>query len=125
MQHNMLLHTNKETNFNITRVRYLYDIGYPRSTIPTRSYTRSSVPFWSFLMSIHGVTFTMADGTIYFVLYLVEVTRTIHIIVATLLYIVHLITEPLLLPSLLPDLSHGHVRYIVQPVIQWPLRQVK
>jgi hypothetical protein len=65
--HNMLLHTNKEINFNITHVRYLYDINCPRSTIPTRGSACSSVPFWSFLMSIHGVAFTMTDGIMYFI----------------------------------------------------------
>jgi hypothetical protein len=124
MQHNMLLHTNKEINFNITRVHYLYDIGCPRSMIPTCGATHSSIPFLSFLMSIHGVAFTMIDRIMYFILHLIEVTKTIHIIVVTLLHIVHLVTKPLL-PSPLLDLSHGHVRYIVQPIIQQPLRWVK
>jgi hypothetical protein len=74
MQHIILLHTNKKINFNITHVCYLYDIGCPRSMISTRDVTCSSVPFWSFLMSIHGVAFTMAYGTMYFILYLVEFT---------------------------------------------------
>jgi hypothetical protein len=41
--------------------------------IPTGDAMRSSVPLWPFLMSIHGVPFTMADGTMYFILDLVEV----------------------------------------------------
>jgi hypothetical protein len=117
--------SNKRINFHITRVCCLYDIGWTRSMIPTRGATRSSVPLWPFLMSTHGVAFTMANGTIYFILYLVEVTWTIHIIVVTLLHIVHLIMEALLLPSSLPHLSHGHVQYIVWPVIQRSLRWVK
>jgi hypothetical protein len=93
-------------------VCYLYDMGCPRSMIPTHSTTCSSVPLWPFLISIYGVAFTMADGTMYFLFYLVEVTRTIHIIIVTLLHIIHLIIETLLL-SPLSHLSHGHVRYIV------------
>jgi hypothetical protein len=76
-------------------------------------------------MSNHGIAFTVADGIMYFIFYLVEVIRIMHIIVVTLLHIVHLVTEALLLSSPLPDLSHGQVRYIVQPVIHQPLRQVK
>jgi hypothetical protein len=94
-------------------VSYLYDIGCPRSTIPTCGTTRSSVPLLAFLMSIHGVPCTMADGTMHFIFYLVEVIRTIHIIVVTLLHIVHLVMEALLLSSPLSHLSHDHVRYIV------------
>jgi hypothetical protein len=37
------------------------------------------VPLWPFLVSIHGVAFTVADGTTYFIFYLVKVTQTIHI----------------------------------------------
>jgi hypothetical protein len=87
-------------------VYYLYDNGCPRSTISTRGTTRPWVPLWPLLMSIHGVAFTVTDGTMYFIFHLVEVTRTIHIIVVTLLHIVHLVMEALLLPSPLP---HGHV----------------
>jgi hypothetical protein len=76
-------------------------------------------------MSIYGVTFTVADNTMYFILQFVEFTRTIHIIVVTLLHIVHLVTEALLFPSPLPHFLHGHVRYIVLPLIHWLLRQVK
>jgi hypothetical protein len=76
-------------------------------------------------MSIHGVAFTVTNGTIYFSLYLVEVTQTIHIIVVTLLYIVNLITEALLLPSPLPHLSHGHVRYIVHQPLRWVKQRLK
>jgi hypothetical protein len=72
-------------------------------------------------MSIHGVTFTTTDGIMYFILDLVKVTRTIYIITVTLLHIIHLITKVLLLSSLLSHLSHGHVRYIVLPLIHRPL----
>jgi hypothetical protein len=89
--------------------------------IPTHGVTHPWVPLWPFLMSIYGVAFTMADETMYLIFYLVEVTRTIHIISVTLLHIIHLITEPLLLTSTLPDLLHGHVRYIVHPIILRPL----
>jgi hypothetical protein len=106
-------------------VCYLYDISFPRSTIPTRGATRSWVPIWPLLMSIHSVTFIMVDGTTYFIFNLVEVTRIIHIISVTLLHIIHLVMELLLLTSPLPDLSHDHVRYIVHPIILWPLRRVK
>jgi hypothetical protein len=102
-------------------VCYIYDIDCPRSAIPTRGATRPWVSLWSFLMSIHGVTFTMADRTIYFISYLVKVTQTIHIISVTLLHIVHLVMELLLLISPLLDLSHGHVQYIVHPIILRPL----
>jgi hypothetical protein len=61
----------------------------------------------------------------YFSLHLVEVTQTIHIIAVTLLHIVHLITESLLLLSPLLHLLHGHILYIVLPLIHWPLRRVK
>jgi hypothetical protein len=61
------------------------------------------------LMSIPGVAFTVTDGTMYFIFYLVEITRTIHIIAITRLHIIHHITEMLLLLSLLTDLSHGHI----------------
>jgi hypothetical protein len=98
-------------------VCYLYDIGCPRSTIPTHNATRSWVPLWPFLMCIHGVAFTMADGTMHFIFYLVEVIRTIYIIAVTLPHIIHLVTEALLLLSPLLYLSHGHVWYIVQPII--------
>jgi hypothetical protein len=60
--------------------------------IPTRDTMCSWVPLWLFLMSIHGVAFTVADETMYFIFYLVEVTGIIHIIVVTLLHVVHLIT---------------------------------
>jgi hypothetical protein len=76
-------------------------------------------------MFIHGVTFRMTYIITYFIFYLVEVTRTIHINSVTLLYIIHLVTEPLLLTSPLPDLSHDHIQYIVHPVILQPLRRVK
>jgi hypothetical protein len=71
--------------------------------IPTRGATKSLVPLWPFLVSIHGVVFTMTDGTIYFILNLVEVT------IITLLHIIYLITEVLLLSLPPPYLSHGHV----------------
>jgi hypothetical protein len=93
--------------------------------IPTRGATCTWVPLWPFLMSIHGVAFTVADRTIYFIFYLVEVTQTIDIIVVTLLHIIHLVTEVLLLMSPLSDLLHGHVWYIVHPVIHQSLRRVK
>jgi hypothetical protein len=48
----------------------------------------------------------------------------IHIIIVTLLYIVHLIMEALLLPPPLLHFSHGHVWYIVQLVIQHQLRRI-
>jgi hypothetical protein len=83
------------------------------------------VPLWPLLMSIHGVAFTMTDGIMYFILHLVEVTRTKHIIAVILLHIVHLVTEALLLSSPLLYLSHDHVRYIVLPLIHQPLQQVK
>jgi hypothetical protein len=76
-------------------------------------------------MSIHGVAFTVTDGTMYFILDLVEATQTIHIIAITLLHIIHLVTEVLLLPSPLPHLLHGHIWYIVLPLIHRPLRWVK
>jgi hypothetical protein len=91
-------------------VCYLYDIGCPRSTIPTCGATCSWVPLRLFLMSIHDVAFTVADRIMYFIFYLVEVTSTIYIIAVTLLSIVHLVTEAFLLPS---PLSHGNVWYIV------------
>jgi hypothetical protein len=87
--------------------------------------TRPWVPLWPLLMSIHGVAFTVTDGTIYFSLHLVEVTRTIHIIAVTLLHSVCLVTVVVLLPSPISHLSHGHVRYIVLPLIHQPLRQIK
>jgi hypothetical protein len=77
------------------------------------------------LMSIHGVAFTVTNGIMYFIFHLVEVTRTIHIIIVTLLLIVHLVTEALLLPSSLPHLSHGHIRDIILPPIHRPLRWIK
>jgi hypothetical protein len=86
--------------------------------IPTRGATKSLVPLWPFLVSIHGVVFTMTDGTIYFILNLVEVTETIHITIITLLHIIYLITEVLLLSPPPPYLSHGHVWYKVQIIIQ-------
>jgi hypothetical protein len=98
---------------------------YPPSMILTSGATSSSVPLWHFLVSIHGVAFTMADKTMYFILNFVEVTRTIHIIVVTFIRIIHLVTEALLFPSPLLHLSRGHVRYIVWPIIQRPLRRVK
>jgi hypothetical protein len=79
--------------------------------IPTGGATHYWIPLWAFLVSIHGVAFTMTDGTMHFTLNLVKVTRTIHIIIR--LYIIHLITEALLLPPPLPHLSCGHVWYIV------------
>jgi hypothetical protein len=106
-------------------VCYLYDFGCPRPTVPIRGATCSSVPLWLFLVSIHGVTFTVADGTMYFVLNLVEVTKTMHIIVITLLHIVHLVMEALLLLPTLPQFSRGHIRYIVYTDIQWPLRRIQ
>jgi hypothetical protein len=51
----------------------------------------------------------------YFILYLVKVTQTIHIITITLLHIVYLVTKALLLPSPLLHLSHGHILYIAGP----------
>jgi hypothetical protein len=107
--------------FNFTRVCYLYVIGCPWSTIPTCGTKCPWVALWPFLMSIHGVALIVSDETMYFIFYLVEVTRTIHIIPVTLLHIIHLITEALLLSSPLPDLSHGHARYMVHPVIHRPL----
>jgi lipoprotein signal peptidase len=74
--------------------------------------------FWPFLMSNHGIAFTVADGIMYFIFYLVEVIRIMHIIVVTLLHIIHLVTEALLLLPPLSHLSCGHVWYIVQPIIQ-------
>jgi hypothetical protein len=106
-------------------VHYLYDIGCLQSTIPTHGTTCSWVSLWPFLISIHGVAFTVADETMYFIFYLVEVTQTIYIIAVTLLHIIHIVMEALLLPSPLLDLSHGHIWYIVQPVIHRSLRQVK
>jgi hypothetical protein len=100
---------------------YLYDIGCPRSMIPTHSTTCTLVPLWPFLMSIHGVALPMADGIMYFILYLVEVTPIMHIITVTLLHFIHLVMEVLLLPYPLTHLSHGHVWYIVRPIIQQPL----
>jgi hypothetical protein len=73
MQHIILLHTNKNNIFHITRVLPLRS-WLPQSTIPTCGVACSSVPLWPFLMSIHGVAFTMADGTMHFILYLSEVT---------------------------------------------------
>jgi hypothetical protein len=66
----------------------------------------------------------MTDGTMHFTINLVEVTESIHIIVVTLLHIIYLVTEALLLPHPLLHLSRDHVRYIVDPVIQGPLRQI-
>jgi hypothetical protein len=77
--------------------------------------TRPWVLLRPLLMSIHGVAFTVTDGIMFFIFHLIEVIRTIHIIIVTLLHIVHLITEAPLLPSPLPHLSHGHVRDIVLP----------
>jgi hypothetical protein len=68
----------------------VYDIGCPRSIIPTHDATRSSVPLWFLVVSMHGVAFTMIDGTIYYILNLVEVNEIVHIIVVTLLHSVHL-----------------------------------
>jgi hypothetical protein len=93
--------------------------------ISTHGATCPWVPLWSLLMSIHGVAFTVTDETMYFILDLVEVTRIIHIIVVTLLHIVHLIMEVLLLLSPLPHLLHGHICYIVLPLIHRPLRWAK
>jgi hypothetical protein len=120
MQHIILVHTNKKIIFK-QFVCVASDFGCPRSTIPTRSAMHSSVPLWPFLVSIHGVAFTMADETMYCILNFIEVTQTIHIIVVTLLHVVHLVTEVLLLPSPLPHLLCGYVRYIVRPIIQRPL----
>jgi hypothetical protein len=119
--------THKEIKyfFNITHACYLYCSGCPWSTISTHGATRPWVPLWSLLMSIHGVAFTVRDGTMYFILDFVEVTWTIHIIAITLLHIIHLVTEALLLPSPLLHLSHGHFRYIFLPLIHRPLRWVK
>jgi hypothetical protein len=111
--------------FFILLMSYLYDIGCPRSMIPTHGATRSSIPLCPLLMSTHGVPFTMTDGTMYFILYLVEDTWIIHIIVVTLLHIIYLITKMLLLLYSLSHLLHGHIRYIVRPLIHRPLRRVK
>jgi hypothetical protein len=89
--------------------------------ISTSGAMHSWIPLWASLVSINGVMFTMTDGTMHFTLNLDEVTGTIHIIVVTLLHIVHLVMEVLLLSPPLPHLSHGHIRYIVEPVIQGPL----
>jgi hypothetical protein len=93
--------------------------------ISTHGATHPWVPLWPLLMSIHGVAFTVTHRIMYSILDLVEVTRTIHIIVITLLHIVPLIMEALLLPSPIPHLSHNHVRCIVLPLIHRPLRWVK
>jgi hypothetical protein len=93
--------------------------------IPTRGATHSSVPLWPLLMSIHGVPFTMADGTMYFILYLVEVSKTIHIIAITLFHIIFLVMEVLLLLSPHSHLSYDHIRYIVRFLMHRPLRWVK
>jgi hypothetical protein len=106
-------------------VCYLYNSGCPSSTISTCGTTCPWVPLWPLLMSTHGVAFTVTDGIMYFIFHSVEVIQTIYIIVVTLLHIVHLITEALLLPSSLPHLLYGHVRYIVLPLIHRPLRWVK
>jgi hypothetical protein len=95
------------------------------STTSSRGGTHPWVPLRPLLMSIHGVAFTVTDGTMYFIFYLIEVTRTIHIITVTLLHIVHLVMEALLLPSPLSHLSHGHVWDIVLPPIHRPLRWIK
>jgi hypothetical protein len=73
------------------------------------------------LVSIHGVAFTMTDRTMYFILNLIEFTRIVHIIVVTLFYIVISLRKALLLLPPLPQHSRGHVQYIAQVVIQWPL----
>jgi hypothetical protein len=70
------------------------------------------------LVSIHGVAFTMTDGTMYFILNLIEFTRIVHIIVVTLFYIVISLRKALLLLPPLPQHSRGHVQYIAQVVIQ-------
>jgi hypothetical protein len=104
-------------NFYTIHVCYLYDFSCPRPTIPTCGATCSSVPLWPFLVSIHGVTFTMADGTMYFILNLIEVTEIVHIIVVTLLHIVHLVVKALLLLTTLSQFSRGHIRYIVASLV--------
>jgi hypothetical protein len=49
----------------------------------------------------------------YFSFVLVEVTEAIHIIVVTLVTIIHFDTDTLLLLPPLSHLSHPHARYIV------------
>jgi hypothetical protein len=123
MQNIIVVHSNIKSNFfNITCVCYLYNNDWCSSMTSSHGSTRPWVPLWSLIMSIHGVAFTMTDGTMYFIFHLIEGTRTIHIITVTLLHIIHLITEVLLLPSPLPHLSHGHIRDIVLPPIHRPLR---
>jgi hypothetical protein len=90
-------------------VCYLYNNDWCSSMTSSCSVTRPWVPLWPLLMSIHGVAFTVTDGTMYFYFHLIEVTRTIHIITVTLLHIIHLVTEAFLLLSPLSHLSHGHV----------------
>jgi hypothetical protein len=50
----------------------------------------------------------MANETMYFILSLVEATRTIHIIIVTLLHIVHLVTKVLLLWSPSASFAWSH-----------------
>jgi hypothetical protein len=126
MQNIIVVHSNIKSNFfNITCVCYLYNNDWCSSTTSSHGSTCPWVPLRSLIMSIHGVAFTMTDGTMYFIFHLIEGTRTIHIITVTLLHIIHLITEVLLLPSPLPHLSHGHIRDIVLPPIHRPLRWIK
>jgi hypothetical protein len=61
MQHIILVHTNKK--IQTIHLCYLYDFDCPRSMIPTHNATCSSVPLWTFLVSIN----------LYFILNLVEV----------------------------------------------------
>jgi hypothetical protein len=126
VQHIILLHTNKLNNFSIllVSVTSMISVAPDLRFLPVAPHGLG-VPLWPFLMSIHGDAFSMTYRTTYFIFYLVEVTRTIHIISVTLLHIVHLVMESLLLTSPLPGLSHDHIRYIVHPVILRPLRWVK
>jgi hypothetical protein len=55
------------------RVCYLYNNGWPQSMTSSHGGTCSSVPLQPLLMSIHGVTFTVTDGTMYFIFHLIEV----------------------------------------------------
>jgi hypothetical protein len=103
MQNIIVVHSNIKSNFfNITHVSYLYNNGLCSSMTSSHGGMCPWVPLRPLLMSIHGVAFTVTDGTIYFIFHLIEVTRTIHIIIVTLLHIVHLIMKVLLLRSPLP-----------------------
>jgi hypothetical protein len=117
MQNIIVVHSNiKSKFFNITHVRYLYNNDWCSSMTSFHGGTHPGVPLRPLLMSIHGVAFTVTDGTMNFIFHLIEFTRIIHIITVTLLHIIHLVTEALLLPSPLSHLSHDHVQDIVLPL---------